>query len=83
MSEFRDRFQHCPDALSPAIGRHSRRQQHFRNYCSALTLPIERKSIESIAAAVDPDHVQASHQSLHNFVTSAAWSDRAVLDFTT
>ncbi len=52
MSEFRDRFQHCPDAFSPAIGRHSRRQQHFRNYCSALTLPIERKSIESIAAAV-------------------------------
>ena len=33
-----------------------------------------------MAARLDPQHVQAMHQSLHHLVAKAAWSDQAVLD---
>jgi SRSO17 transposase len=42
-------------------------------------LPIKRKSVEPLAAHIDPLHVQAKHQSLHHFVAKSAWSDAAVL----
>jgi SRSO17 transposase len=42
-------------------------------------LPTERKSVEPMAAMVDPEHVGARHQSMHHFVSAAAWSDEAVL----
>src|SRR5215813_11773371 len=38
-----------------------------------------RKSIEPMAARVDPRHVRARHQSMHHFVANAAWDDAAVL----
>jgi len=44
-----------------------------------LMLPLTRKSIEPIAASVDPWHVSARHQSLHHFVAKAAWSDEDML----
>ena len=77
---FTDRFDAYLDELTLALGRHKRRHGHFRDYCRALALPLERKSLEPIAATLDPEHVQAKHQSLHNFVSSVHWSDRAVLD---
>lgn len=77
---FTTRFHNFLDDLSCALGQHKRRHAHFRDYCSALVLPIERKSIEPMAAAMDPQNVRARHQSLHNFVSSIHWSDRAVLD---
>ena len=61
--------------LSTSLGPHSRRQQHARDYCTALVLPLERKSIEPMAAAVDPDNVRARHQALHHFVSSTSWQD--------
>src|SRR3972149_8357488 len=42
-------------------------------------LPIERKSVEPLAAHIDPGHVSAKHQSLHHLVADAEWSDVAVL----
>src|SRR5262245_31100345 len=42
-------------------------------------LPGDRKSIESMAARVDPRHVRARHQPMHQFVANAAWYDEAVL----
>jgi SRSO17 transposase len=33
-----------------------------------------------MAARLDPEHVQAKHQSLHHFVAQAVWSDAAVLE---
>jgi SRSO17 transposase len=42
-------------------------------------LPIERKSVEPLAAHTDPLHVSAKHQSLHHLVAKSEWSDRAVL----
>jgi SRSO17 transposase len=44
-----------------------------------LILPGERKSVEPIAARVEPARVQAAHQSLHHFVAKAEWSDDAML----
>src|SRR3954464_4779367 len=44
-----------------------------------LLLPGERKSIEPMAARLDPGHVQAKHQSLHHVVAQAEWDDAALL----
>ena len=51
----------------------------MKNYCKGLLLPGERKSIEPIAARLDPDSVQPMRQSLHHLVAKAPWSDEAVL----
>ncbi len=42
-------------------------------------MPGERKSIEPMAARVDPRHVQARHQSMHHFIANAPWDAAAVL----
>jgi len=42
-------------------------------------LPIERKSVEPLAAHVDPYRVSAKHQSLHHFVAKSEWLDELVL----
>jgi SRSO17 transposase len=42
-------------------------------------LPIDRKSVEPLAAHTDPLHVRAKHQSLHHLVAQSEWSDTAVL----
>ncbi len=72
------RFQAYISALSEEIG-HADRIAPLRRYCTGLLLPGERKSIEPMAARLDPRHVQAAHQSLHHFVAKAPWSDAAVL----
>jgi SRSO17 transposase len=72
------RFQAYLSALSEVIG-HADRIDPLHNYCTGLLLPGERKSIEPMAAKLDPLHVPATHQSLHHFVAKAPWSDAAVL----
>src|SRR3954449_9655325 len=72
------RFQAYINALSEEIG-HADRIAPLRAYCTGLLLPGERKSIELMAARLDPRHVQATHQSLHHFVAKAPWDDAAVL----
>jgi SRSO17 transposase len=42
-------------------------------------LPIERKSVEPMAARLAPGNVRQMHQSLHHIVADAAWSDDALL----
>src|SRR3954452_9769257 len=72
------RFQAYISALSEEIG-HADRIAPLRSYCTGLLLPGGRKSIEPMAARLDPRHVQATHQSLHHFVAKAPWDDAAVL----
>src|ERR671921_2394878 len=72
------RFQAYISALSEEIG-HADRIDPLRRYCTGLLLPGERRSIEPMAARLDPRHVQATHQSLHHFVAKAPWDDAAVL----
>jgi len=73
------RFDACLDDLHDALG-DRRRHEHFDHYCRGLNLGLERKSVEPIAAAIDPHNVSARHQSLLHFVAEAPWSDRALLD---
>jgi DDE superfamily endonuclease len=66
------------DAIAGVLG-HARRAAAARAYCTGLLLPGERKSIEPMAARLDPTHVQAKHQALHHVMAQAAWDDAAVL----
>jgi len=58
---------------------HADRRAGFVAYSRGLMLPIERKSVEPLAAHIDPWHVSAKHQSLHHMVAKSDWSDDAVL----
>src|SRR5918995_1082146 len=58
---------------------HADRIAPMQAYCTGLLLPGERKSIEPMAARLEPDRVQAAHQSLHHLIAHAEWSDQAVL----
>jgi SRSO17 transposase len=58
---------------------HADRHAGLKGYCTGLMLPLSRKSIEPMAARVDPLHASARHQSLHHFVSKAEWSDEEML----
>jgi SRSO17 transposase len=58
---------------------HADRHAGFADYGRALMLPIERKSVEPLAAHMDPWNASAKHQSLHHVVANSEWSDEAVL----
>jgi len=58
---------------------HADRLEPLRGYLTGLRLPGERKSVEPMAAKLDPTRVRARHQSLHHFVASSAWDEQAVL----
>ena len=64
--------------LSEGLG-HADRHAGLSGYCTGLMLPLSRKSVEPMAARVDPLHASARHQALHHFVAKSEWSDSAVL----
>src|SRR3954469_21584954 len=72
------RFAAYVEALGAALG-HADRVAPVRRYCAGLLLPGDRKSIEPMAARVEPGRVQAAHQSLHHLIAKADWADAAVL----
>jgi SRSO17 transposase len=72
------RFAAYVEALGAALG-HADRQQPMHDYCLGLLMPIERKSVEPMAAVTAPEQVAAKHQSLLHFVGNAPWSDTAIL----
>ena len=74
----RSRFDAYLTKLGEAVG-HADRREPLRAYLTGLLLPGERKSVEPMAARVDPAHVRARHQSMHHFVSTAPWDDAAVL----
>lgn len=55
------------------------RHAGLKGYCTGLMLPLSRKSVEPMAARVDPLHASARHQSLHHFVAKAEWFDDEML----
>ena len=71
-------FERYIKELSQALG-HRDRHAGFADYSRGLMLPIERKSVEPLAAHTDPLHVSAKHQWLHHLVAQSEWSDSAVL----
>ena len=58
---------------------HVDRAQPARWYLKGLMLPGDRKSVEPMAARVQPGNVRSAHQSMHHLVADAAWSDEAML----
>ena len=66
------------EALIGVIG-HMDRAEPLRDYCLGLLMPVERKSVEPLAAVTAPSRVSAKHQSLLHFVGQAPWSDEALL----
>jgi SRSO17 transposase len=72
------RFESYLERLGLAV-RHADRREPLRAYLTGLLLPGERKSVEPMAAKLDPLHVRARHQSLHHFVAEAPWSELELL----
>ena len=73
-----ERLQSYLDGLTQVAG-HADRVVPLENYTKGLMLPIERKSVEPMAARLAPGNVRQMHQSLHHIVAGAAWSDDALL----
>ncbi len=77
------RFDAYLEHLCSALG-HADRREGLRGYCHGLMLPLARKSVEPLAASIDPHSVQALqqslYQSLHHFVAKSDWSDTAILE---
>src|ERR687884_569283 len=78
MADWEERFGEYVERLGDGLG-HADRRGPPRAYTTGLLLPGERKSVEPMAARVDPFRVGAAHQSLHHFVAKAAWDDVALL----
>jgi len=72
------RFREYLDRLARALG-HEDRREPLRAYLTGLCLPGDRKSIEPMAARIDPRHVRARHQSMHHLVANAPWGDAVVV----
>src|SRR3954452_2256124 len=79
MAGWEERFGNYVERLGDVLG-HADRRAPLRAYCTGLLLPGERKSVEPMAARVDPARVGAAHQSLHRFVAKAAWDDASLLE---
>ncbi len=82
--EFRDagieaRFEAYVDGLGSVLG-HADRLAPFGGYVTGLLLPLERKSVEPMAARLAPERTGAAHQSLLHFVGVSPWRDEAVLE---
>jgi SRSO17 transposase len=74
----RARFDDYLQRLCEAAG-HADRCAPLEAYLTGLLLSGERKSVEPMAAKVDPRHVSRTHQSMHHFVSAAPWDDDALL----
>jgi len=68
---------YCDGIVSTLL--HADREQPARWYIKGLMLPGERKSVEPMAARVQPEQVRSAHQSMHHLVADAPWSDEAML----
>jgi SRSO17 transposase len=74
----RARFDGYLQRLCEAVG-HADRCGPLEAYLTGLLLSGERKSVEPMAAKIDPRHVSRVHQSMHHFVSTAPWDDYALL----
>ena len=71
-------FGHYLTHLAQGLG-HADRHAGLSGYCTGLMLPLSRKSVEPMAARMDPLHASAKHQSLHRFVAQSRWSGGQML----
>lgn len=76
--ELTEEFERYLDHVGAGLGR-AERKTGLKNYCRGLMLPLPRKSMEPLAAAIDPYRGCTHHQSLQQFVADWPWSDEGVL----
>ncbi|EQD51340.1 ISXo8 transposase, partial [mine drainage metagenome] len=76
-SSLETRFERYGEAMVAALG-HADRGAPATWYLQGLMLPGGRKSVEPMAARVRPRSAVA-HQSMHHLVSTAPWSDAALL----
>jgi SRSO17 transposase len=74
----RGRFDSYVHRLAEVLG-HADRAWPLRAYLTGLLLGGRRKSVEPMAARIDPRHVSRTHQAMHHFVANAPWEERALL----
>jgi SRSO17 transposase len=72
------RFERYCDSMVGVLA-HADREPPGRWYLKGLVLPGGRKSVEPMAARVQPGNVRSAHQSMHHLVADADWSDTALL----
>lgn len=72
------RFERYGELLASALA-HADRRQPAQWYLKGLILPGGRKSVEPMAARVQPQNVRSAHQSMHHLVADADWSDTTLL----
>ncbi len=75
-----DSFDAYLEELAPKLG-HADLVPSFKDYCSGMMLPLPRKSIEPLAASVDPENVTCRHATRCSTIRwrACTWSDRALL----
>jgi SRSO17 transposase len=73
-----DRFEEYGEVIGAALA-HADRRMPAQWYLRGLMLPGGRKSVEPMAARVQPQNVRSAHQSMHHLVADAEWSDQALL----
>ncbi len=74
----RARFDAYVERLTEQVG-HADRHGPLEAYLTGLLLSGDRKSVEPMAAKIDPRHVSRLHQSMHHFVAKAPWDERVIL----
>jgi SRSO17 transposase len=79
MMDLSKEFEQFMAHLAQGLG-HADRHAGLSGYCTGLMLPLSRKSVEPMAARLDPLHASARHQALHHFVAKAEWSDTELLN---
>ncbi len=78
LAKTEERFAEYLTHLAEVVG-HADRREPLRAYMAGLLLPGERKSVEPMAAKIDPRNVESRHQSMHHFVADAPWDARDVI----
>jgi len=53
-------------------------RKRFAEYAQGLLLPGERKSMEPLAARLDPEHAMARYKTFQRFISVSEWDDHAV-----
>ena len=72
------RFDEYGEVIASALA-HADRRMPSQWYLRGLMLPGGRKSVEPMAARVQPQNVRSAHQSMHHLVADADWSDQGLL----
>jgi SRSO17 transposase len=78
LAKTEERFAEYLARLGEVMG-HADRKEPLRAYMAGLLLPGERKSVEPMAAKIDPRNVESRHQSMHHFVADAPWDARELI----